>query len=240
MVYMGSKSKISKDLKIIIENFITKETEAYIEPFVGGANMIDKIDFDNKIGYDTHKELIALLNYVKDEKNLLPLTFSEDEYNKVKNNRSDFEDWYVGLVGFCGAYGANYFTGFARSMKSHGDGYRDMPRERILNIEKQRSKLKDITFINDNYVNIDTKNSVIYCDPPYKDKGKYQSLIDYDEFYQWCVDMTKKNNIVLVSEYNIKHKNFKEVWSKEIKVQLKNDVDKKPCNQVEKLYKVEL
>ena len=33
MVYMGSKSKISKDLKIIIENFITKETEAYIDTY---------------------------------------------------------------------------------------------------------------------------------------------------------------------------------------------------------------
>lgn len=240
MVYMGSKNKISKDLKIIIESFITEKTEAYIEPFVGGANMIDKIDFKNKIGYDIHKELIALLNYIKVEKNPLPSTFNEYEYNDVKYNRHKYDDWYVGLVGFCGAYGANYFTGFARSFKSNGVDYRDMPQERILNIQKQRHKLKDIIFINDSYINISTKNSVIYCDPPYKEKGKYQTEIDYDAFYQWCIDMVKKNNVVLVSEYNINHENFKEIWRKDVKVQIKNNVNKKPVDQVEKLYKVEL
>jgi len=237
---MGSKNKISKELKPIIESYITDKTEAYIEPFVGGANMIDKIKFENKIGYDIHKELISLLNYVKDEKNILPKTFTEEEYMKVKNNKKDYEDWYVGLVGFCGSFGASYFTGFARSFKSDGKTERDMPNETIRNIQKQRPNLKNITFINDSYLNIDVKNSLIYCDPPYKNTSKYKDIINYDEFYEWCIKMVKNGNTVLVSEYNIEHKNFKLIWRKEVKCNINNQTLDKETKRIEKLYKVEL
>ena len=238
MRYMGSKNRISKELKIIIENYITDTTESYIEPFVGGANMIDKIQFKNKIGYDIHKELIALLNYVKDEKNILPETFTEEEFNKVKKNRKDYEDWYVGLVGFCGSFGSNYFGGFARSYR---DGVLlDVPITAIRNIQKQRPNLKNITFINDSYLNIDVKNSLIYCDPPYKGTSKYKDIINYDEFYEWCIKMVKNGNTVLVSEYNIEHKNFKEIWNKEVKCNINNQILNRETKRIEKLYKVEL
>ena len=61
MRYVGSKNKISRELAPIIQSYITEETNGYLEPFVGGANMIDKIKCKNKIGCDIHKELIALL-----------------------------------------------------------------------------------------------------------------------------------------------------------------------------------
>lgn len=55
MRYVGSKNRLSKELAPIIQSYITDETVAYIEPFVGGANMIDKINHHNKIGSDVHK-----------------------------------------------------------------------------------------------------------------------------------------------------------------------------------------
>lgn len=61
MKYIGSKNKLAKELAPIIQSYITDETNGYLEPFVGGANMIDKIAHKNKIGCDIHKELIALL-----------------------------------------------------------------------------------------------------------------------------------------------------------------------------------
>lgn len=36
MKYVGSKAKIAKYLKPIIESYINDKTVAYIEPFVGG------------------------------------------------------------------------------------------------------------------------------------------------------------------------------------------------------------
>lgn len=58
MVYMGSKNRLAKCLVPIIQSYITEDTRGYLEPFVGGANMIDKIQCNNKIGCDIHKLLI--------------------------------------------------------------------------------------------------------------------------------------------------------------------------------------
>lgn len=42
--YMGSKSRIAKDIIPIIQKYIDdNEITSYIEPFCGGANVIDKI-----------------------------------------------------------------------------------------------------------------------------------------------------------------------------------------------------
>ena len=63
MEYIGSKNRLSKELAPIIQSYITEETKGYLEPFVGGANMIDKIKCNKRIGCDIHEELIALLQY---------------------------------------------------------------------------------------------------------------------------------------------------------------------------------
>ena len=88
MKYVGSKNRLSKELAPIIQSYITDNTVAYIEPFVGGANMIDKIKHHNKIGSDIHKELIALHNYNKHNSHLFPDTISEETYKHVKIGRA--------------------------------------------------------------------------------------------------------------------------------------------------------
>ena len=48
MKYMGSKSRIAKDIVPIIQKCIDDNNiETYVEPFVGGANVIDKINYIN-------------------------------------------------------------------------------------------------------------------------------------------------------------------------------------------------
>lgn len=56
------------------------------------------IKCDKKIGCDINENLIDLLKY--SQINKLPITISEDEYNRVKNNKNNYDSWYVGLVGF--------------------------------------------------------------------------------------------------------------------------------------------
>lgn len=72
MKYVGSKNRLSKELAPIIQSYITDKTKGYFEPFVGGANMIDKINHNNKIGFDVHEELIELLKHVQNLDNELP------------------------------------------------------------------------------------------------------------------------------------------------------------------------
>lgn len=51
MVYQGSKNRISKFLVPIIQKYIDDNNiKTYIEPMVGGANIIDKIVCENKVG----------------------------------------------------------------------------------------------------------------------------------------------------------------------------------------------
>ena len=58
MKYMGSKNRIAKHiLPIMLAE--RKEGQFWVEPFVGGANMIDKVD-GNRIGADFNEYLISL------------------------------------------------------------------------------------------------------------------------------------------------------------------------------------
>lgn len=235
MQYVGSKNRLSKELAPIIQSYITEETVAYIEPFVGGANMIDKIKHHNKIGSDLHKELIALLNYTRDNYNELPETFSEEEYNRVKANRDSYEPWYVGLVGFCGAFGASYMSGFAR--RSNGD---DVPAQAIRSLKKQAPNLEGITFECKSFTDYnpsDYKNCVFYLDPPYRATFGYSTgKFPYEDFYTWAIELSK-NNTVLISEYEMPEDKFECIWSKEHLVNVKNDVKHgKNKKRVEKLF----
>ena len=239
MKYVGSKNRISKELAPIIQSYITEDTKGYLEPFVGGANMIDKIKHYNRIGCDIHKELIALLNKAKNDVDSIPDEISEEEYKMVKNNKSNYEDWYVGLVGFCATFGAKYFGGYARVKQ----GNRNMPKEGIKNLKKQVPLLKDIEFKCCNFLDLPKdkiKGYVIYCDIPYKNTTKYSvNSFPYEEFYKWAIEMSK-NNTVLVSEYNMPEM-FKCVWEKETKANFdsKRSSSNKSKKRVEKLFTVQ-
>lgn len=212
MQYMGSKNRLAKELVPIIQSYITKNTKGYLEPFVGGANMIDKISCDKKYGCDLNEYLIELLKYISNEKEL-PNTITEIEYNNVKNNVNNFDKWYVGLVGFCGSYGAKFFDTYARRNDN-----RDRQSEAIRNIKKQSPNLKGIKFKHCSFQDINTNISdyVIYCDPPYRGTTKYKTEeFPYDEYYDWCRKMSK-NNIVLCSEYWMPS-DFECIWEKEHK-----------------------
>lgn len=51
MKYMGSKSRIAKYIVPILQECIdSNNVTTYIEPFVGGANIIDKIRCQERIG----------------------------------------------------------------------------------------------------------------------------------------------------------------------------------------------
>ena len=57
--YVGSKSRIAKHIVPIIQSYIDQTNASfYLEPFVGGANVIDKISCDKKIGYDINHYIL--------------------------------------------------------------------------------------------------------------------------------------------------------------------------------------
>lgn len=240
MRYVGSKNKISKEIVTILQNIIEKnKIETYIEPFVGGANIIDKINCKNKIGYDANKYLIALLNKAKYNIGDFPERILLEEYNNVKENFENYDDWYIGLVGFCSSFGAKFFGRYARDSKLDESGKWSFGA--INNLKKQSINFKNINFINLSYdkINIgDLKNCLIYCDPPYRNTLKYKKVeeFNYDFYYNWVKELSK-NNIVICSEYYMPEE-FICIWKKQTKVLIdsnkkKSETDK---NRIEKLF----
>lgn len=227
MVYMGSKNRIAKELLPIITANLTDD-RYYIEPFVGGCNMIDKVQHPLKIGADSNKYLIALLQYVK-AGNELPLHIEKDEYQKVKANPDAYADWYVGFVGFICSHNGKFLNGYA-GITNTKQGERNYIREKRNNLLRQN--LSDITLICCSYDElVIPDNSVIYCGPPYQDSTTYKDRFDSDKFWNWVRMMAKAGHEIYISEY-IAPDDFICVWSKEVS----SSLSKTNKQSLEKLF----
>lgn len=200
--------------------------------------MIDKIECKNRIGCDIHKQLIALLQHAQEHEEDLPERILEEEYKVVQNNKENYPDWYLGLVGFCASFGAKYFGGYARDSKSDNSG--KWSAGAIKNLKKQLPQIKDVKFRNIRFQDLPLdkiKSYVIYCDIPYRGTTKYKTeTFPYEEFYEW-VKAASINNIVLVSEYSMPDE-FTCIWSKETKTLLDSNKSKDDNGniRVEKLF----
>ena len=242
--YMGSKSRIAKYIVPIIQKYIDENKPAfYLEPFVGGANVIDKIKCPNKFGSDKNKYLIALLKHVQSGGQLYD-SVSKDLYDKARtafNNgdTSEFEDWEVGNIGFIASFNGRWFDGgYAKSgyeKTKNGLRFRDYYREAKDNLMNQAPNLKGIEFRDCDYKRIiDPRGCVFYCDPPYANTKQYKNAanFDYDEFWQTMRDWSK-NNIVIISEQNAPD-DFEVIWEQPVSRSIKA-TDK--SISVEKLFK---
>ena len=238
MQYMGSKNRIAKYIVPIIQKYIDENNiTTYLEPFVGGANVIDKIKCEHKIGSDSNPYLIALLKYIVDNSSNLPKEISYEQYKQCMRNKEKYEDWYVGFVGFLCSFGSKFFGGYARG-KSNSGKPRNYALESYKNLNKQSPNLRNINFKVCDFREIkNCKNNLIYCDPPYKNTTKYSTDdFPYNEFYDWCRKMSK-NNIVLISEYSMPD-DFECIWQKQVTVAIdcNRRVNSDKNNRVEKLF----
>lgn len=195
------------------------DIKVYYEPFVGGANLIDKIKCPCKIGNDIHPQLIAMFKALQNGW-VPPEHISEEEYIRVRDNRGQYPDYYVGYVGFNASFGAGYFEGYARGFKNDGVTPRDLSNEAYRNLMKQLPDLMDIEFRCGSFIQWDGfLNAAIYCDPPYENTKKYSTgNFDYELFWEWC-RQTGKQNFVFISSYDAPD-DFECIWSRKIQTPL--------------------
>tara|TARA_R110000823_G_C15823065_1_gene489459 strand:- start:98 stop:802 length:705 start_codon:yes stop_codon:yes gene_type:complete len=216
MKYMGSKNRIAKHLlPIMLEN---RNERTWVEPFVGGANMIDKVE-GKRIGADLNEYVTALLNQMS-KPNYKSPEISEKKYNYIKKYPSQYPRWIVGYAATQLSYGAKWFGGYRRDKI----GVRDYCKEAQNNVNKQSENLKGVEFTHSSYKDLEIPaNSLIYCDPPYEKvtqkTTKYSIDFDHLVFWEWCRTKTKEGHQVFVSEYN-SPSDFKSIWSLEIKSNL--------------------
>ena len=233
MKYMGSKSRISKYIVPIIQSKIDEsQYKIYIEPFCGGCNVIDKIKAPVKVAYDYNPYLISLFNYLKED-GILPESIPRETYSRVRSDKENYPEWYVGAVGFLASYNGRFFDGGYAQSGYEGERFRDYYQESKRNILSQVKDIKDIKFYHSDYKDLVPVDDVIYCDPPYEGTKKYNNSMSFDHIEFW--DIMRKwseNNIVLISEENAPD-DFTCIWQQEVSRSIKASDKSK---SVEKLF----
>lgn len=158
MRYMGSKRRIAKYiLPIILKD--RKAGQWYVEPFVGGANIIDKVE-GNRIGNDINAYLIAMFQAL--QKGWIPPdSLSENKYNEIKENKDRFYKGVVGFVGFGCSFGGMWFSTYARDgLKAKG-----LPcnycKESKGSVLKQIKNLKGVIFKNESFEKLDIPSNLL-------------------------------------------------------------------------------
>lgn len=223
MQYFGGKSKIAKEIVKVLELY-RKSNQLYVEPFVGGANVISKMD-GKRHAYDLHIELIEMYKTLQKGWNP-PETINEKEYKNVKKNG---RDELKAFVGFGCSFSGKYFGGYAKNKR--GDNYAKNAKNSLI---RKMETMKDVMFERSDYRKLKYKNALIYCDPPYAKTtsfsvGNFNSV----EFWQWCRNMSK-NNIVIISEYKAP-KDFKCIWQKKTKTEIRTKNNSR-IDRIEKLF----
>lgn len=234
MKYVGSKERLAKDLIPILNSY--RKDRRYVEPFVGGANLIQYMD-GKRIGYDICPYLIALLKAVRNGWKP-PFNVSEEMYNNVKNNPSRYSYYLYGFVAYCCSYSGKFWGGYARGKKQlklrpgvREQKSRNYAQEQAQHLIAQAVKLQGCKFYVRDYKDLHPKNCLVYCDPPYHDTTEYSKKFDSVAFWKWAREISKTNT-VLVSSY-ISPMGWKCIFEKELKTYLR---DKKDSSRTDKLF----
>ena len=193
--YFGGKAKIAKYIVPFLESQ-RKDNQSYLEPFVGGANIVCKMTGE-RYAYDYNEYLIEMYKAVQQGYEL-PNELNEEQYKYIKNNK-DENKALSGFVGFGCSFAGKWFGGYARDKRKSCD-FAFTSKNGLLN---KMSTMQDVKFEWKDYKTLQPKGFLIYCDPPYANTTKYTGTPDFDTEIFWDIMREwSKDNDVYISEYN--------------------------------------
>jgi DNA adenine methylase len=229
MRYMGGKSRIAKRIVDELRKYYV-DGMTYIEPFVGGANVVAHVDFtDKRIAGDIDPRLIRMWEAVSNGWTP-PLSLDEETYKRLKLEQPD--DPITGFAKYGCSFGGKAWGGYARDKS----GKRDLCNEDARRIISQQKGLVGSKWYAGLYTDAPvTSNCLVYCDPPYAGTTDYKTNFDHEAFWN-VIREWSKDNVVLVSEYNAPD-DFEAVWTLERKTGLKKS-DGTSHSATERLFKL--
>lgn len=234
MKYIGSKARLSKELAPIINDYIScHNIVKYVEPFVGGANMIEHIECSIKVGADSNEYLISMWERLQ-QGWIPPTNMSKTEYENIRDNKSAYPKELVAIAGLVATYNAKWFGGYAGIVTTKIGTERNYYDEARRNILAQVPHLQTVKFHHKKFQDIRIEKlhgCLVYCDPPYQNSTEYKDSFCHDEFWNWVRNISKISK-VFVSEYNAP-KDFICLWEHPIKTTLDKSTRK---TAVEKLF----
>ena len=227
MQYTGSKRRIAKEIIPIMEK--VRNGRIWVEPFVGGANLIDKVQ-GKRIGADSNHYIIALLQAMQNGW-LPPTTITEWEYNEMKAAPELYPAELIGFAFTACSFGGRWADVYARNAQNANYALRGCN-----NLKEQAPNLEGVKFVHSSYEALDIPdNSLIYCDPPYAKTVRYKDAFDSAKFWEWARRKSQEGFPLFVSEYEAPE-DFVAIWQKEIPVTLNNQGNSTKRSAVEKLF----
>ena len=242
--YQGGKKRLGKHIyKVIkeVENQLCDEKIPYFEPFCGmigvGIHFVRE-EGNRKIRFcDLNGDLIEMWKGFQGGWKPKPVC-SKEQYEKLKRSKSPSKE--RGFYGITCSYSGMFFHAYRGIIKQSGQN----PLKNGLNgISKYTDDMKgkNVRFLNSRtYNKFKPKNTLIYCDPPYKGTTQYDIKLvgnfNHNKFWE-KVKEWGQDNTVLISEYEAPQ--FVEcIWEKHIKLDIRDKNNFKK-NRIEKLFKYE-
>ena len=226
MKYLGGKTRVGKHIAPVLKE-IWKEyektnppLEGYLEPFCGSLGVMRNMtDYSKTVKYqanDYHPDLIQMWKEVKAGTFVYPQSISETEYLAAKELESP--NAMKSFVGFGMSFGGRFFGAY--SQKYLGNKKEDFCKEMTNSLKRTAPVIQNVKFTNQDYKELNPRNMLIYCDPPYaitkfpikyrRDTKKYD-VFDNAEFWD-VVRNWSEHNLVVVSETSAPD-DFADIWS---------------------------
>jgi site-specific DNA-adenine methylase len=208
--YHGGKRRQAKWLSDTMLLYL-KENECkqdtYCEPFMGMASVLHEIvkskHFNKYKASDINGSVVCLF---RDFDTVLPASCSYDEYMNLKH--SSHSSGTKAMVGFGCSFRGVYFRTYYPELAAR----LPVVRERVYSMRRVFDEAGVEFYCSDYSKWTEQTNSVMFCDPPYFHKSSTMNqfyeesnkpILYFDslKFFEWCTEMSFKNNIVFVTEY---------------------------------------
>lgn len=214
--YSGSKRSQSE----AIVNIMPKEIDTYYEPFCGGCSVFYRlINSDVKVKKyiisDINKDVIELLNVVKNDSKRELIKNYEDNWNKISSykdikerqefynsvrdrfnkSHNPYDFMFLTRTAFNGLIRYNSKGDFNASYHWTRLGMQPEKLEKIINDWHDIIKFNDVEFRYCEYNDIipDNENDFMYLDPPYANSpGLYFGYIDYNKLFEYLKNIKCK------------------------------------------------
>jgi DNA adenine methylase len=216
---MGSKARHAVEL-ITITCANRRPGQHYIEPMVGGGNVICKVPRADgpRIANDINHYMVALLEAVGNRDWFPPETMTKAQWSKIKKNPEIYPPELVAFAATGPTFGSQWFHDWVQDdIKGYPpNGFKYITALNAL--QRDASGLKGIVFHSGSYEALNPHippESIIYCDPPYANTTIYEGAktkIAIGEslakntwkplaFWKWADALVDQGHRVYVSEY---------------------------------------
>ena len=215
---VGNKNNIKNQLY----KYFPDDFQNYVEPFVGGGSVFMGYSFKENqkiVINDLETNLIKSYKFIQSNPSIIDTKEKFDTREKskletlIKNGKG--KDGIEGFVYFC-IYYANSYGG--KGCETIAKLMSVSPYYRIKRIPEQAKKLKNITILNEDGINVinkyNTIDTFLYIDPPYENsktlyknyKFNYEKLLNVLKKFKgkWLLSVNSSENIKnIFSDYQI-------------------------------------